>query len=193
MLTWSDESFSTMERVIDKYKPTKDAIAENKFKGSFRRIKNQESRNKISMPYRRVQQQSDRGSIKDLANWDDEKYPPTPEELRLKSLYEHGLAIRDQALIDSLGLIAIEGAPKDPIALFRHREYVNSLKAKLADQVAQAAGEVAELITQESYTQSQEVRRAQDRQKNSLDIITSTDLVKMAGNGSPRRSFRRII
>lgn len=144
------------------------------------------------MPIRRVQQQSDRGSIKDLANGDDEKFPATAEELRLKSLYEHGLATRDQALIDSLGLIAINGAPKDPIALFRHREYVNSLKEKLAEQVQQASEEVAQLISQEDYTQSQIVRSTQDRQKASLDAIKETDLVKTA-NGLPRRSFRRVI
>lgn|SRR5574337_992568 len=38
MINWTDESYAAMERVIDKYAPTKDAIAENKFKGSFRRV-----------------------------------------------------------------------------------------------------------------------------------------------------------
>jgi hypothetical protein len=39
MLTWDDNNFDTLERVITKYGPTKDAISENKFKGSFRRDK----------------------------------------------------------------------------------------------------------------------------------------------------------
>lgn len=38
MLTWSDNNFEALERVITKYGPTKDAVAENKFKGSFRRV-----------------------------------------------------------------------------------------------------------------------------------------------------------
>lgn len=38
MLNWSDNNFDALERVITKYGPTKDAVAENKFKGSFRRV-----------------------------------------------------------------------------------------------------------------------------------------------------------
>jgi hypothetical protein len=38
MLNWHDNNFDSLERVINRYAPTKDAIAENKFKGSFRRI-----------------------------------------------------------------------------------------------------------------------------------------------------------
>jgi hypothetical protein len=38
MLSWGDNNFEALERVINKYGPTKDAIAENKFKGSFRRV-----------------------------------------------------------------------------------------------------------------------------------------------------------
>ena len=95
------------------------------------------------MSIRRVKQQSDRGSIRDLANGDDEKLPPTEEELRLKKLYEHSLATRDDALLASLGLIAINGAPKDPIAIYRHKEYIDSLKEKLAEQIKQTADELA--------------------------------------------------
>jgi hypothetical protein len=39
MLNWYDSNFDALERVINRYAPTKDAIAENKFKGSFRRTK----------------------------------------------------------------------------------------------------------------------------------------------------------
>lgn len=38
MLTWGDNNFDALERVINRYAPTKDAVAENKFKGSFRRV-----------------------------------------------------------------------------------------------------------------------------------------------------------
>lgn len=38
MLNWGDNNFDALERVIHKYAPTKDAVAENKFKGSFRRV-----------------------------------------------------------------------------------------------------------------------------------------------------------
>lgn len=39
MLNWHDNNFDSLERVVNKYGPTKDAVAENKFKGSFRRTK----------------------------------------------------------------------------------------------------------------------------------------------------------
>jgi len=39
MKNWSDNNFDALERVVTKYGPTKDAVAENKFKGSFRRVK----------------------------------------------------------------------------------------------------------------------------------------------------------
>lgn len=38
MLNWGDNNFDALERVINRYSPTKDAVAENKFKGSFRRV-----------------------------------------------------------------------------------------------------------------------------------------------------------
>src|SRR5579864_4458077 len=120
------------------------------------------------MPFRRVPQQSDRGSIRDLANGDDEKFPPTPEELRLKSLYEHGLATRDQALIDSLGLIAITGAPKDPISIFRHKEYIESLKEKLAEQIQQTADELAPCFASRDAAPPPELERIRARQKSAL-------------------------
>lgn len=39
MKNWTDNNFDALERVVTKYGPTKDAVAENKFKGSFRRVK----------------------------------------------------------------------------------------------------------------------------------------------------------
>lgn len=38
MINWGDNNFDALERVINKYAPTKDAVAENKFRGSFRRV-----------------------------------------------------------------------------------------------------------------------------------------------------------
>jgi hypothetical protein len=38
MSNWADNNFDALERVVTKYGPTKDAVAENKFKGSFRRV-----------------------------------------------------------------------------------------------------------------------------------------------------------
>ncbi len=38
MINWTNNNFDALERVITKYAPTKDAVAENKFKGSFRRV-----------------------------------------------------------------------------------------------------------------------------------------------------------
>ena len=148
------------------------------------------------MPFRRVPQQSDRGSIKDLANGDDEKFPPTEEELRLKKLYEHGLATRDEALLASLGLIAINGAPKDPIAIYRHKEYIESLKGKLAEQIAQTATELAPCFAapdDRESTQSFEMARGRWKQESARNaILDSGELVKNAST-TPRRSFRRVI
>lgn len=147
------------------------------------------------MPFRRVPQQSDRGSIQDLANGDDEKFPPTEEELRLKKLYEHGLATRDDALLASLGLIAINGAPKDPIAIFRHKEYIESLKGKLAEQIKQTADELAPCFAvpdDRDNSATFELARIKWKQQNSLSAISDEELVKNAST-TPRRSFRRVI
>src|ERR1700679_2286671 len=98
------------------------------------------------MPYRTVKPHSDRGSLRDLKekleSGNDDKLPATPFELRVKELYESAMIQKDEALIESLGLIAISGSPKDPVSIFRHREYVNSLSKKLANQVAQSKSEL---------------------------------------------------
>lgn len=150
------------------------------------------------MPYRTVPPQSDRGSIKDLANGDDEKLPPTEEELRLKSLYEHGLATRDEALLASLGLIAINGAPKDPIAIFRHKEYIDSLKTKLAEQIQQAADELAPCFAAPDAPPPTELGYMKARQEDARRKIQPAEWVKTAGVDAefrrpiPENSFRRV-
>lgn len=150
------------------------------------------------MPIRRVQQQSDRGSIRDLANGDDEKYPPTPYELRLKGLYEHAMVTRDQALLESLGLIAINGSAKDPISVFRHREYVKSLSEKLSEQIKQTSQEIEGCLAVDDSDTPQELKWSRYKQARAQSLITQgEDMVKVAhadGTTSvkPLRSFRRV-
>lgn len=148
------------------------------------------------MPYRRVQQQSDRGSIRDLANGDDDKFPPTPHELHLKGLYEHAMVTRDEALLNSLGLIPLNGDAKNPVSIYRHREYVNSLSTALAEQIQQTAKEIEGCFAVDESTFSHEVRRSQYKQAQALTIISEPEaLVKTASDDGvpPRRSFRRVI
>lgn len=145
------------------------------------------------MPIRRVQQQSDRGSIRDLANGDDDKFPPTALELRLKELYEHAMVTRDEALINSLGLIPLNGEANNPVSIYRHREYVNALSEELADKIKQTAQEIEGVLSVDETTKPQEVRMMDYKRANSLAaIIDNGDLVKTA-SALPRRSFRRVI
>lgn len=148
------------------------------------------------MPIRRVQQQSDRGSIKDLHNGDDEKFPPTPFELRVKKLYEHSLATRDQALIESLGLIAVNVAPKDPVSLYRHREYVKQLEAKLGDKLEQTKQELAGCFFYNDHSDSPEMKK-QASSRNAI-LVNEEKIIKVASSAqveptSVKRSFRRVI
>lgn len=148
------------------------------------------------MPIRRVQQQSDRGSISDLANGDDEKYPPTPLELRLKGLYEHALVTRDEALINSLGLIPLNGEANNPVSIYRHREYVNGLSTELAEQINQTAKEIECCFAEDKSTFSFELKMSQYKQAQCLSVISEPEeLVKTASDDGvpPRRSFRRVI
>ncbi len=149
------------------------------------------------MPFRRVPQQSDRGSIRDLANGDDEKLPPTEEELRLKSLYEHSLATRDEALLASLGLIAINGEAKDPIAILRHKQYVESLKEKLAEQIQKTSDELALCFAAPDAPPPVELRYMKARQEDARrNIQPETEIVKQAScSGTStikENSFRRV-
>jgi hypothetical protein len=161
------------------------------------RALSEEPRNKVEMPFRRVPQQSDRGSIHDLANGDDEKQPPTEEELRLKSLYEHGLATRDEALLASLGLIAIDGAAKDPIAILKHKQYIESLKEKLAEQIQQSANELSLCFASVEDSTPPELRYMKTRQEDARrNIQPETEFVKRASYSGTstikENSFRRV-
>lgn len=149
------------------------------------------------MPIRRVQQQSDRGSIRDLANGDDDKFPPTPLELRVKELYEHAMVTRDEALINSLGLIPLNGEANNPVSIYRHREYVKALSEELSEKIAQTAQEIEGCLSVDESEIPQEMKWSKYKQVRSQSIITQeSDLVKVAsadGTTKALRSFRRVI
>jgi hypothetical protein len=156
------------------------------------------------MPYRTVQPRSDRGSIKDIQqavkeDLGDPNLPPTPAELRIKALYEHALVTRDQALIDSLGLIVMDGSPKDPVAMLRHKEYVREISAKLGREIVQEAKEGIDILIEADLQQGpSEMRIAAYKQAEARNTILQEDgeIVKNAATGSVRintnnRSFWR--
>ena len=155
------------------------------------------------MPYRVVPPRSDRGSIKDIQKavtdflQEDPNLPPTPAELRIKALYEHALVLRDQALIDSLGLIVMGGAPKDPVSVMRHREYVKEISARLGvAQIEDAKKDIDALINDESATGPMEMRVAKYKQTEARNTILSEEgvLIKNASRykgGVIKRSFWR--
>jgi hypothetical protein len=145
------------------------------------------------MPYRRVQQHSDRGSIRDLQNKQEDDFPPTDYELRVKDLYEHAMVTRNQALVDSLGLIPLNGAANDPVSIFRHREYVKSLSDKLAAQIQETAKEIEGCLAVDETTLHRELQNSRYKQANSLAAISDTDELLKTASTSPRRSFRRVI
>jgi hypothetical protein len=152
------------------------------------------------MPIRRVQQQSDSGSIQNLQNRNEEELPPTDYELRVKELYEHALVTRNQALVDSLSLIPLNGAANDPVSIFfRHREYVKSLSASLAEKIRQAAKEIASCLHVDESSLPQEIKWSRYKQSHYLTAITEDiDIVKVASADGQtytrtKRSFRRVI
>lgn len=142
------------------------------------------------MPIRRIKQQSDRGSIKDIQNGEDEKFPPTAQELRLKGLYELGLSTRDEALLSSLGFIAVTSAPTNPVSWYRHKELVEKLASNLGAQLEQTKQELSAYF---DFIYPDEVQLNEIRQKESLSTILQKDeeIVKTASADS-LRSFRRV-
>lgn len=153
--------------------------------------------------HRAIKQFTDRGSIKDIQDRannsleENPELPPTPDELRIKGLYEQAMVTRDQALLDSLGLIVMTGPAKDPVALYRHREYVRSLKEKYAAEVEQSKQELTQCLMQseneDSYTANQELRRTVYKQAMALAVVLDDSIVKTASaKGSPDNTFRRV-
>jgi hypothetical protein len=140
-------------------------------------------------------QHSDRGSLKDLQHNDNDQSPPTTYELRVKELYEHASANQDEAMISSLGFIPINGSPTDPISVFRHREYVNSLSDKLAQQVQQTVSELAPCFA--NYPIGDFLKTSQEKRNQSRQTILAPDsFIKTAGKkmvAAIQRSFRRIV
>lgn len=151
------------------------------------------------MPIRRVKQYSDRGSIKNLHNEDDDNYPPTDLELRLKQLYERAVETRDHGLSDSLGFITMNSKSIDPVSVYRHREYVESLKSKLTTtenmkQIVDAMPFVDPALACHPLSLS-DIRKAQANSTYAIHRVE--EFVKTAdanGNISHRslRSFRRV-
>ena len=151
------------------------------------------------MPYRTVRSRSDRGSIKDIQqavkeDLGDPNLPPTSAELRIKSLYEHALVTRDQALIDSLGLIVMDGSPKDPVAMMRHKEYVREIGTKLGVAMVQEAKEGIDMLIEAELQGPSEMRIAAYKQAEARNTILAEDgLIKNASTGviKHHRSFWR--
>ena len=149
--------------------------------------------------HRPVKQYTDRGSIKDIQNRvndsleEDPELPPTPEDLRIQGLYELAMVTRDQALLDSLGLIVMTGPAKDPVALYRHREYVRGLKEKYAAKVEQSKEELSQCLQQSEVGTPAEMRRNIYKQAMALATVLGDRMVKTASaKGSPDNTFRRV-
>ncbi len=154
------------------------------------------------MPYRTVKPYSDRGSLKDIKERQesgDDKLPATNFELRVKELYEHAMVRKDEALIESLGLVAINGSPTDPVSIFRHREYVNSLSAKLAGQIEESKLELDACFVDSTPTMNsvpEEMKLTDYKQLRSrCAILEPESITKVASadyDPTARRSFRRV-
>lgn len=154
------------------------------------------------MPIRSVKKYSDRGSLIDLivarVAKGDELYDtsPTEEELRLKKLYEHAEATRDQQLKESLGFIVMPN-PGDraafPISVYRHREYIASLSMERAAQIEQVKQELVGCFTQE-FRESMPVRISKLKQITATQAVQPTrGLMKFASAiRKQKSSFTRV-
>ena len=150
------------------------------------------------MPIRSVKQQSDRGSIKDIQKsvndflGEQPQKPPTPYELRLKSLYEQAVISHDQALLDSLPFIAINGSAKNPVSILRHKEYVSSLSVKLAEQIKKTEQELAQcFIGRIDSAPEMLMKEAEYKRDHYREIIVSDGVVKTASAINPLRRVSR--
>lgn len=156
------------------------------------------------MPIRYVPPRSERGSIKDIQKMtgvhleEDPNMPATPSELRLKALYEHALITRDRSLIDSLGLIVMDGSPKDPVSVLRHRQYVQDLSAKLGFKRGQFTNNLSLIVDKPvNYSERKLAESTSVEQAKSLSIILSENntIVRHASTEHPiniLRAFWRV-
>jgi hypothetical protein len=137
------------------------------------------------MPSRVAKQYSDRGSIKDIkeANEDGSNQPPTSQELRMKALYEAATAVRDDKMIESLGFVVMNGRYNDPVAILRHREYVEAIKARVNQQVAETQRQVSPLFNEPDYVEA-EMRFIRAKQRRSTNAVQRV-LVKTASATHP--------
>lgn len=144
------------------------------------------------MPIRSAKTYSDRGSLKDVANGDSYE-PPTEEELRLGKLYEYSEATGDQQLKDSLGFLVMSNSGDRstfPITIHQHREYINSLSKKMADQIQKTRQELEGCFSKPTIR----VRMSAIKQQmTKLAISVDRPIYKFASVGIlPKRSFRKV-
>ena len=154
------------------------------------------------MPYRTVKKYSDRGSLKDLVQVQPEdlySIEPTPQELRLKRIYEQSLLNKDSKLADSVGFIIMPESGNRasyPVSLYRHREYVKSLSAKLSNEINQFQNELSAYFNPVEDLPF-EMKISQASRQRSLQTILGSEtlLIKIAGQNvsvNKKRSFRRV-
>jgi hypothetical protein len=150
------------------------------------------------MPYKTVTQQSDRGNLKDIQDKrnssleENPDMPPTSSELRIKSLYEHALVTRDEALIASLGLIVMDGSPKDPVALMRHKERIRELSANLGLEMVRESREEIDMLIKQGPSEMRAAAYKRDKARNAI-LSEDGDIIKAASTGDTRhRSFWRV-
>lgn len=146
---------------------------------------------------------SDRGSLKNIING-EENFPPTSDELRIKELYEYAAATQDEALLNSLGLIPINGKviektglflETNPLSIFQHRQYVNSISQKFANQIEQTKNELAICFANYPVLEEKIAQIHHNQQTRARLTILAPEMMKVAGkniSSNIDRSFRRI-
>jgi hypothetical protein len=148
------------------------------------------------MPIRPIKTHSDRGSIKDVFNGESYE-PPTADELRLKQLYEHAEITRDQQLQDSLGFIVMPqpgNSSAFPVSIFRHREYINSLSQKRADNIEKIRREISSFFAPVEKP-SMNIRQSHFKQEISRQAVVANNgnLIKYASKDiKGKSSFKRV-
>lgn len=150
------------------------------------------------MVIRTVKKHSDRGSIKDLVSSIGDPYDtsPTEEELKLKKLYEHAEATRDQRLKESLGFIVMANSgdrASFPISIYRHREYIVSLSAERSAEIEKVKQELSACFSQD-FREPMPVRIAMLKQITATQAVQpAKGLMKFASAFRPSKSsFKRV-
>lgn len=150
------------------------------------------------MPYKTVSLRSGRGNIKDIVKnslQEDPNLPPTSSELRIKTLYEHALVTKNQALVDSLGLIVIEGNPKNPFHIMEHKKYIKELTDRFALKNKQIQNKIDSCFASkklELYSKSSEAEYSNYKKNKALKFILldESEFIKRASTNN--RCFWRV-